>query len=97
MCDPRDLGIITEVRASETKAPTVTLYDRIPEGLGFSERLYDLHHELLTGCLDLIGNCRCSDGCPACVGPIGPGGSEVKTLTIRLLEALIKDRSSAQS
>jgi DEAD/DEAH box helicase domain-containing protein len=89
MCDPRDLGVITEVRAPETKAPTITLYDRIPEGLGFSERLYELHRELLEGCLDLVRNCRCADGCPACVGPIGPGGGEVKTLTLRLLEALL--------
>jgi DEAD/DEAH box helicase domain-containing protein len=89
MCDPRDLGVITEVRASETKAPTVTLYDRIPEGLGFSERLYEIHRELLNGCLDLIRTCRCADGCPACVGPVRAGGAEVKTLTVRLLEALL--------
>lgn len=88
MCDPRDLGVITKVRAPETRAPTITLYDRVPEGLGFSARLYDLHGDLLTGCLDLIRTCRCSDGCPACVGPVGPGGGEVKTLTARLLEAL---------
>jgi DEAD/DEAH box helicase domain-containing protein len=90
MCDPRDLGVITEVRASETKAPTISLYDRIPEGLGFSERLYDIHTELLNGCLDLVTSCRCADGCPACVGPVGPGGGEVKTLTARLLEALLE-------
>lgn len=88
MCDPRDLGVITETRAPQTRAPTVTLYDRIPEGLGFAERLYDLHEELLQGCLDLIRTCRCDDGCPACVGPVGAGGGEVKTLTMRLLEAL---------
>jgi DEAD/DEAH box helicase domain-containing protein len=93
MCDPRDLGVITEVRAAETKAPTITLYDRIPEGLGFSERLYELHGELLQGCLDLVHTCRCADGCPACVGPVGPGGGEVKTLTVRLLEALLDDQA----
>lgn len=90
MCDPRDLGMITEVRASETKAPTITLYDRIPEGLGFSERLYELHDELLAGSLELVRTCRCTEGCPVCVGPVGPGGGEVKTLTIRLLEALLQ-------
>jgi DEAD/DEAH box helicase domain-containing protein len=91
MCDPRDLGVITEVRAPETKAPTITLYDRIPEGLGFSERLYEVHRELIAGCLDLVRTCRCADGCPACVGPVGLGGGEVKTLTGRLLEALLMD------
>ncbi|MEJ2010954.1 MAG: DEAD/DEAH box helicase [Anaerolineales bacterium] len=89
MCDPRDLGVITEVRAPQTGAPTVTLYDRIPEGLGLAERLYDHHDELLAAALDLVRDCRCQEGCPACVGPTGPGGGEVKLLTERLLKALV--------
>jgi DEAD/DEAH box helicase domain-containing protein len=89
MCDPRDLGVITEVRGSQTRAPTVTLYDRIPEGLGLAERLYEHHAELLAAALDLVRDCRCQEGCPACVGPTGPGGAEVKLLTARLLEALL--------
>ncbi len=90
MSDPRDLGAITVVRDKKTKAPTITLYDRIPEGLGLAERLYELHDELLAGALDLVRNCRCQDGCPVCVGPVAPGGGEVKVLTVRLLEALIQ-------
>jgi DEAD/DEAH box helicase domain-containing protein len=89
MCDPRDLGSLAEVRSKSTGGPTITIYDRIPEGLGLSERLYDLHTELLSGALDMVRVCRCEDGCPACVGPVGPGGREVKVLTARLLEALI--------
>ncbi len=89
MCDPRDLGSLTEIRAKNTKGPTITIYDRVPEGLGLSERLYELHADLLTGALDMVRVCRCQDGCPACVGPVGPGGSEVKELTGRLLEALL--------
>ncbi len=89
MCDPRDLGAITEVRAPQTHAPTITLYDRIPEGLGLAERLYEHHAELLTAALDLVRDCRCQEGCPACVGPTGPGGPEVKVVTERLLEELL--------
>lgn len=88
MCDPRDLGVLTAVRGKETKSPTITLFDRIPEGLGLADRLYTLHDELLAGALDLIAACRCADGCPACVGPVGPGGREVKALTAQLIEAL---------
>jgi DEAD/DEAH box helicase domain-containing protein len=88
MCDPRDLGVLSGVRAKHTKSVTVTLFDRIPDGLGLSERLYDLHDELLQGALELIQTCRCQEGCPACVGPAGPGGEEVKVLAVRLLEAL---------
>ena len=89
MCDPRDLGVLSNVRAKHTKSVTVTLFDRIPDGMGLSERLYDLHTELLNGALDLIRTCRCQDGCPACVGPSGLGGEEIKVLTVRLLDALL--------
>ncbi|OGO09021.1 MAG: hypothetical protein A2Z66_08110 [Chloroflexi bacterium RBG_13_66_10] len=89
MCDPRDVGILAEVRSKETRGPTVTLYDSVAEGLGLAERLYELHGELLAGALELVRACACQDGCPACVGPVGPGGREVKVLTARLLETLI--------
>jgi DEAD/DEAH box helicase domain-containing protein len=89
MCDPRDIGSITEVRSPNTKGPTISIYDRVPEGLGLSERLYELHQDLLSGARELIEGCRCQDGCPICVGPVGPGGKEVKQLTIQLIEALL--------
>jgi DEAD/DEAH box helicase domain-containing protein len=90
MCDPRDLGSVTELRSKDTGGPTITLYDRVPDGLGLSERLYALHSDLLSGAHELIRNCACNDGCPACIGPVGPGGGEVKTLTLRLIEAVTR-------
>jgi DEAD/DEAH box helicase domain-containing protein len=89
MSDPRDIGSLTEIRSKETKGPTITLFDRVPEGLGLAERLYELRSELLGGTLDLIRNCRCQGGCPACIGPVGTGGEQVKTLTLRLMEELL--------
>ena len=44
-------------------------------GLDFSERLYDLHNELLRQTHSLVAGCQCSDGCPSCVGPGGEGGA----------------------
>jgi DEAD/DEAH box helicase domain-containing protein len=88
MCDPRDLGVLAETRGRATRSPTITMYDRVPEGLGLSERIYELKGELLQGALDLVRGCECLDGCPACVGPVGSGGGEVKELTARLIEAL---------
>ncbi|MBN1265785.1 MAG: DEAD/DEAH box helicase [Anaerolineales bacterium] len=90
MCDPGDVGSHAEVRSSETGGPAITLYDRIPDGLGLSERLYDLHTELLEGVRELIESCRCQEGCPACVGPVGIGGEEVKLLTVRLVKELLQ-------
>jgi DEAD/DEAH box helicase domain-containing protein len=88
MCDPRDLGTHVEIRSKSTKGPTITLYDRVPEGLGLSERIYELHSELLAGALELVRECACEEGCPICVGPVGPGGGEIKALTQQLAEAL---------
>jgi DEAD/DEAH box helicase domain-containing protein len=88
MCDPRDLGSVTELRSRDTGGPTITLYDRLPDGLGLSERLYTLHADLVEGAHELVRSCACYDGCPACIGPVGPGGGEIKTLTLRLIEAL---------
>jgi len=89
MSDPRDVGVESETRAKSTRAPTITFYDRVAEGLGLAERLYELHDELLSGALELVESCGCQDGCPACVGPSGVGGGEIKLLTVRLLKAVI--------
>jgi DEAD/DEAH box helicase domain-containing protein len=97
MCDPRDLGVLAEVRSRETKGPTITFYEPVPEGLGLAKRLFELQPELLAGALDLVRGCPCQDGCPACVGPTGPGAGEVKALTARLLEALLADNGNPVS
>jgi DEAD/DEAH box helicase domain-containing protein len=65
------------------------MYDLIPAGIGFSERLFDLHSELITQTYSLVKGCTCSDGCPSCVGPGGEGGTGGKKETLALMERLI--------
>ena len=88
MCDPRDIGIVAEQRSAFTGLPTVTLYERVPSGIGFSQMLYELHVELIAAARDLVATCPCESGCPACIGP-GAGDSESKQQTIKLLTALV--------
>jgi DEAD/DEAH box helicase domain-containing protein len=88
MCSPNDIGVVAEQRSAYSKAPTITVYDHAPGGLGLSDRLYDLHDELLASALEMVRDCRCAEGCPACVGPVGEVGADTKKLTIRLLEAM---------
>jgi DEAD/DEAH box helicase domain-containing protein len=90
MCDPGDLGSVVQARAPETGLPTVTLYDRAPGGAGLSIRLYELHDDLLEAALDVVRRCPCAGGCPGCVGPAGDAGSGTKSLTRRLLEAIVE-------
>jgi DEAD/DEAH box helicase domain-containing protein len=91
MCDPRDIGVLAEPRSKETAAPTITLYDRVPEGMGLAEQLFSLRGELLRGALRLVSACPCLTGCPACVGPVGVEAANTKALTRRLAEKLAGD------
>jgi DEAD/DEAH box helicase domain-containing protein len=60
----------------------------VPAGIGFSERLFELHGQLMRGARELVAACECADGCPSCVGPAGEGGSGGKREALALLEAL---------
>jgi len=70
MCDPRDLGAVAEVRSVTTQLPTVTVYEVYPGGVGFSSRLFEVHHGLLDDAAALVHDCPCAAGCPSCVGPL---------------------------
>jgi len=87
MCDPGDLGTIAEPLSASTRRPTITLYERVPGGLGFAERLFELHGTLLEAARELISECPCAYGCPACIGPVLDPEQEAKSLTLALIEA----------
>jgi DEAD/DEAH box helicase domain-containing protein len=77
-----------EVRSPFTKQPTVFLYDRIPGGVGFGERLFQQHDDLLEAAADLVRRCPCPAGCPSCVGPTHEVGARAKGTVTRLLQGL---------
>jgi DEAD/DEAH box helicase domain-containing protein len=85
MCDPQDIRVVPQVKALHNKKPTVFFYDRYPGGIGLSERLYEVHRELLEEAKRLISGCTCLSGCPACVGPIEEVGLTGKQLALGLL------------
>ncbi|GMK42341.1 putative ATP-dependent helicase YprA [Paenibacillus sp. CCS19] len=86
MCDPLDIRVVPQVKAVHTQRPTIYFYDRYPGGIGLSERLYEVHDELLGRAHRLISNCTCLSGCPACVGPIEEVGLLGKSQALQLLE-----------
>jgi DEAD/DEAH box helicase domain-containing protein len=96
MSDPRDIGMVAQVRSPHAEHPLVYLYDGVPGGVGLAERLFDRHEELISGALGLVDSCPCSDGCPACVGPRLEAGGMGKAHARRLLALLAgegEDRS----
>ena len=75
MCDPGDLGLHTDACALPTLGqPGIVIYDDVPGGIGFSQKLFELHDELMQRALELVQECECKDGCPSCVGPGGENG-----------------------
>jgi len=99
MCDAHDIGISIDTgeqvapevpggRAS-AQSPRIFIYDNYPGGIGFSEPLYRMHHELLASTRRLIAECGCESGCPSCVGPIGNTGPLAKAAALRILDLLM--------
>jgi DEAD/DEAH box helicase domain-containing protein len=88
MVDPRDLGLVSQVRSPHSEAPTIYLYEAMPGGVGLSERLFARHDELVAGARDLIAACGCDTGCPACTGPRLDPTVDAKALALRLLGML---------
>jgi DEAD/DEAH box helicase domain-containing protein len=94
MVDPRDLGLVGQVRSPHNQAPTLYLYETVPGGVGMSERLFARHDELVAGAAELIAGCGCDSGCPACTGPRLEPDVDAKSLALRLLRALVPAASS---
>jgi len=90
MCDPGDLGThIEPVKSGTFPEPTVVLYDLVPAGIGFSQKLFEMHADLLARALELVSECACEDGCPSCVGPGGENGMGGKMETLAILRAVV--------
>jgi DEAD/DEAH box helicase domain-containing protein len=100
MCDGHDIGISVDTgeqlqpdrRAAglaADKSPRIFVYDNYPGGIGFSEPLFRMDHELLTGTRHLIAECVCENGCPGCVGPMGNTGPLAKAAALRILDLLL--------
>lgn len=94
MASPRDLGVSASVQAPGTRRPTIYLYDDVPGGVGFAERLYERHWELLHAAEELIAACPCGDGCPSCVGPVDDPEAQTKAQTLLLVCEMLQQGGS---
>jgi DEAD/DEAH box helicase domain-containing protein len=89
MCDPRDLGVLPQVKNPFTGQSTIFLYESYPGGIGFSKKLYEMHATLLEAARELIKACACVEGCPSCVGPALQVGPDGKQHTLELVIGLL--------
>jgi DEAD/DEAH box helicase domain-containing protein len=107
MCDRHDIGISIDTEKGagvfpdlEAEAPDrlsvrIFVYDNYPGGIGFSEPLFRMQHELIQGTRRLIAECECENGCPGCVGPIGNTGPLAKTAALAILDRLLPEAVAA--
>jgi DEAD/DEAH box helicase domain-containing protein len=95
MVDPRDLGLVSQVKSPHNGSPTVYLYETVPGGVGLSERLFERHDELVAGAADLIAACGCESGCPSCTGPRLEPDVDARDLALRLLRGLVAETATA--
>ena len=69
LCDSRDIGIAERLKDPHTKYPSLFVYDSYPGGIGLSEGFLKDGEKILRACADLVKDCKCSNGCPSCIGP----------------------------
>jgi DEAD/DEAH box helicase domain-containing protein len=66
-CDRWDIGGISTNFHPSTGKPTVFIYDGFEGGIGLSEKAYELFQEIVKTSLELVEECNCEEGCPACI------------------------------
>lgn len=89
MCDREDISLLSEPKSILNDGnPAILVYDNIPGGIGLSKKLYDLRNFWIDRAVEVIQECACESGCPACVGPVGEPGYGGKTEGLALLRGL---------
>ncbi len=67
MCDRFDIGGLSTNYHEDTQEATIFIYDGYEGGIGICEKAVDVFVDLLKSTLDLLNNCDCQSGCPACI------------------------------
>ena len=67
MCDRFDIGGLSTNYHDDTQEATIFIYDGYEGGIGICEKAVDVFCDLLDSTIDLLNNCTCKSGCPACI------------------------------
>ncbi len=91
MCDITDIRAHSESSSKLAEGlPTVIFYDSVPGGIGLSDKLYRIFEQVMQKACEIVINCRCEDGCPACTGPVAEDGVGAKNIVKRILKLLLE-------
>jgi DEAD/DEAH box helicase domain-containing protein len=67
LCDRWDIGGFSAAWYPATRAPTILVYDGCEGGTGLAEKAYELLPLILRTAHELVRDCNCEGGCPACI------------------------------
>lgn len=67
MAEPHDIGVSPQIDVS-SQGKNIFFYDRYVGGLGYSGRAFDLIEKVINNAIASVENCKCKNGCVACIG-----------------------------
>jgi len=88
--DPADVRVSAELRHAHYGRPTLTIYDKMPGGVGLSARIFRRHRDVLAAARGLLTRCRCRGGCPSCVGPGRDQAGRGKQISLAIIEGMLR-------
>jgi DEAD/DEAH box helicase domain-containing protein len=92
VCDRRDIGGLSTPEHPHTGQSTIFIYDGYPGGVGLTKTGYDRIDSLVRDTREMLAECDCESGCPACVQSPHCGNANSpldKELASRLLSRLL--------
>ncbi len=97
MCDQKDLGGVFYPVYPESGKALVFIYDGYEGGIGISEKLFETFKALVQMTHNLIKDCECEEGCPACILTSKCGNNNRpmdKEAALYILENMLKNISN---
>jgi DEAD/DEAH box helicase domain-containing protein len=67
LCDRRDIGGLSTQFHESTGGPAIFVYDGYEGGIGLSEKAFDIFSDISKTAYELVRDCPCETGCPACI------------------------------
>ena len=67
LCDASDVAGLSTPLHPQTRTPTILLFDQASDGAGLTPSLFSSFDALLRRARDLVRDCPCDVGCPACL------------------------------
>ncbi|WP_373190200.1 Zn-binding domain-containing protein [Halolamina sp.] len=67
LCDRRDVGNVSTAEHPQAETSALFIYDSYRGGVGLARNGYEYIEELFQHTWELLADCGCSDGCPACI------------------------------